>query len=204
MGRSRKDRLSFRRLEKLALLAALAGGAALTPGTISGDAGRTLTTFLGLISASILPTISLLVNSMTASGRSVQSINRLENELEAAMDALFLLFGCVGVAVAALVALTIQPATFLVEIPYLTTEFLPRCGQAFVVGATTLMLLRIGQIPGILRRSLQIRRDIAVEEARNKLEKNAPESGSMRKSYASHDEFGKVVSLQDLQGQETR
>lgn len=196
--------MSLRLTDKLGVVALLIGGAALTPGTIAGDPGRVLATFLGLFSASILPTVSLLVNSMTASGRSVQSLNKLHAELNAAMDALFFLFGCVAIAIAALVSLSIEPAAFMIKIPYLTTEILPRIGQAFVVTATGMVVLRAGQIPGILRRSLAARHEIALGEAKSKLEGNAPAAGETRQVFATHPDFGKVVSLQDLQPPEKR
>src|SRR3546814_14248687 len=88
-------------------MAVMAGGV-LQPGTLSVESVRLLVTFLGLVAASILPTISLLVNSMTASGRSVKAVDELEHELQSAMDALFMLFGCVGIAVVALVSLATQ------------------------------------------------------------------------------------------------
>lgn len=199
---SGKNRLSLRLRQKLGLAALLIGGAALTPGTISGDSGRVLTTFLGLFSASILPTVSLIVNSMTTSGRSVKALNELEKELQAAMDALFFLFGCIGVSIAALFALSIQPPEILTRVPYLTTEILPRMGQAFVVAGTGLVFWRAGQIPAILRRLLKTRHEISIDEARAKVEKGAPSSNAIRQSFATHSDFGKIVSLQELQGQD--
>jgi hypothetical protein len=162
-----------------------------------------LVTFLGLVSASILPTISLLVNSMTANGRSVLAINRLQAELQAAMDALFLLFGSVGVAVWALMSLSLAPPALLDRIPFLTTEILPRLGQMFVVAPVALILLRAGQIPGILRRSLAVRHEIATEEAKKKLSDKAPGAESVRQSFTSHPDFGKSVSLDELAARET-
>ena len=202
MGASRENKLPIRRLEKVGLAASFAAGAALTPGTISGDVRSLLITFLGLIAASILPTISLLVNSMTASGRSVKAINRLHVELEAAMDALFFLFGCVAVAVGALVTLAIPPPEVFAKIPYLSTDVLPRGGQAVVVCAVTMILIRAGQIPAILRGSLSVRHEIAVAEARRKLAENAPKPGAMKQAYANHPDFGKVVTLDEVQGRD--
>lgn len=177
-------------------------GFALSPGTISGDAGRMLVTFLGLVSASVLPTISLLVNSMTASGRSVLALDELEAELQAAMDALFLLFGCVAVVVVSLVALTIRPPSLLTNVPYLTSELLPRVGQMIVIAFSAITLLRVGQIPGILRRSLTIRHKIAVDEARRKTLENAPSPAATNASFANHPDFGKTVKLEDVVGRE--
>jgi hypothetical protein len=177
-------------------------GGFLSPGTISGDAGRMLVTFLGLVSASILPTISLLVNGMTASGRSVKAIDELRQEFEGAMDALFLLFGCVGVVVGALVALTTPPPQMLEGVPYLTTQALPRAGQSIVVTASILILLRVGQIPAILRRSLAIRHRIATEEARRKTFENAPSGEETRGAFKTHPEFGKAITLEEAKARE--
>ena len=196
--------MSLRRLELIGLAASAAVGAALTPGTISGDARSMLITFLGLFSASILPTVSLLVNSMTTGGRSIHSIQKLESELQAAMDALFLLFGCIAVAVGALIALAISPPVMLTRVPYLTTEVLPRIGQALVVCAASTIVLRAGQIPAILRRSLAVRYEIALTEARRKLADNAPEPGATRQAFPNHPDFGKVVPLQELQGRDPK
>ncbi|MES3152553.1 hypothetical protein [Sphingomonas faeni] len=157
-----------------------------------------LVTFLGLVSASILPTISLLVNSMTASGRSVKAIDELESELQASMDALFLLFGCVGTVVIGLVALATQPPAIFTKVPYLTSEMLPRFGQVVVVAASTFTVLRIGMIPGILRRSLTVRHRIAVEEARRKTLEKAPDAPTTRAFFPTHPEFGKPVKLEDV------
>lgn len=176
----------------------MAAGGALPLGMFSGDAGRLLVTFLGLVSASILPTISLILGSMTASGRSVKALDELQVELMAAMDALFFLFGLVGVSVIALLSLAIPTASLLAHVPYLATV-LERSGQGIVVGTATLIVMRAGQIPGILRRSMNIRHKIAVEEARRKTLKKAPEPGTVKETFLTHPEFGKTVDLDELQ-----
>ena len=185
--------MSLRPLEIGAILIAAIAGGALNPGAISADVGRVLVTFLGLVAASILPTITLLINSMTLSARSVYSIDRLDEELRAAMDALFLLFGAICLTVIALVALAIPSPAVFDYIPYLSSQILPRGGQAIVGGTTALVFWRVGQIPGILRRTLKVRHQAAVEEARLKLSGNAPEAGAMRKAFATHPDFGKSV-----------
>lgn len=173
----------------------------MTPGIVSGDSSRMLVIFLGLVSASILPTISLLINSMTASGRSVKAINDLEEELQSAMDALFLLFGCVGVVVIGLVSLATEPAKIMIKIPYLTTEILPRIGQAVVISASAFTMMRIGMIPAILRRSLAVRHRIAIEEARRKTLEKVPDALATRAVFVNHPDFGKTVKLDDLSGE---
>lgn len=180
------------------MAAALTAGAALSPGLITGDTGKMLATFLGLVSASILPTISLLVNSMTANGRSVLAINELNDELQAAMDALFLLFGCIAVVVAALVALATPAPAILTKFPIVTDEVLPRIGQAIVAFFSAITLLRVGHLPAILRRSLNVRHKIAVEEARRKTLERAPTPEEARAAFPTHPEFGKAVKLEDM------
>ncbi|WP_153005338.1 hypothetical protein [Aureimonas ureilytica] len=204
MGKLWKNRLSLRLGDVTVAVIALAIGATIRPGAVSGDAGRILATFLGLLAASILPTITLLINSMTTSGRSVHALQRLEAEIQAAMDALLFCFGCIAIAIGALLALSIETPSALRWIPYLSTDVLPRSGQAIVVCASGLVIWRAGQIPAILRRTLQVRYQASLEEARNKLAANSPEAGAMRQAFAPHPDHGKVVSLQDLQSQERR
>lgn len=188
--------MQLRLTEKLLLPAALIGGVSLSPGAITSDAGRMLVIFLGLVSASILPTISLLIGSMSAAGRSVLAINDLDTEIRSAMDALLLLFACVGIAVAALVALAIPPPTFL-RPHWLTAELLPRLGQGAVVLFSAIILLRVGQLPAVLRRTLAVRHQIALDEARRKTLENAPAAGATQTSFAAHPEFGKSVKLEE-------
>ncbi|AYJ87337.1 hypothetical protein D3Y57_17125 [Sphingomonas paeninsulae] len=161
-----------------------------------------LVTFLGLVSASILPTISLLIGSMTASGRSVSAVDDLEREIGAAMDALLLIFGSVGIAVVALVMLATAPPPFLSKIPLLTVTILPRLGQAVVVAVIVLIALRTGQIPAVLRRTLEVRHKIAVAEARRATTDRAPVSLEVRTSFSNHPDFGKITNLEDNEGRE--
>jgi hypothetical protein len=166
-------------------------------GAFSGDAGRLLITFLGLISASVLPTISLILGSMSASGRSVQSLNALKHELSAAMDALFALFGLVALAVAVLLSLAIQAPQTIAKIPHMVS-ILEHSGQAVLCGCVVLIVMRAGQIPGILRRSLEIRHRIAIDEARRKTIESAPRQGEMTSAFPTHPDFGKNVKLDDI------
>lgn len=181
----------------IGLAVGLGLGAVLTPAVLHGDPARLLTTFLGLVSASILPTVSLILGSMTTGGRSVAAINRLEQELHAAMDVLFLLLGLVGVIFAAIFMLGIPPPMALENIPFLTSEILPRFGQSIVVGGTALILMRAGQIPAILRRSLLIRHEIAVDEARKKTLENAGKLPDAKSLFGSDPNFGKSITVDE-------
>ncbi|NKJ02019.1 hypothetical protein FHW92_004119 [Novosphingobium sp. SG707] len=173
-------------------------GLAVSPGVITGDTGRMLVTFLGLVSASILPTISLLVNSMTASGRSVLAINELNDELQAGIDALLQIFMYVAIAVAGLLSLSMSPPILFFKVPHLTNDILPRLGQAVVIAFSVITVIKSGTIPAILRRSLAVRHKIAAEEARRKTLEKAPPQSAAQSSFPTHPDFGKVTDLEDV------
>jgi hypothetical protein len=204
MGCGRENRLSIRLTDIAVGLVGFAAGAAMTPGAVSGDAGRVLATFLGLLSAGLLPTVTLLVNSMTSGGRSVQEIERLEHELNAAIDVLFLLFGCVVLSIGALVSLAVQPPVFLNRVPHLTTEILPRVGQALLVGPTFFVIWKAGTIPAAMRKALEIKREIAVDEARSKINEKALSHEALRQGYATTENFGRSVSVETIKGKKGR
>ena len=63
--------------------------------------------------------------------------------------------------------------------------------------------MRAGQIPGILRRALTIRHEIAVDEARRKAMEKAPTPEALRQSFSTHPDFGRRVDLQDIEGQDS-
>lgn len=194
--------MQLRRVEKLLLLAAAAGGAALPIGSLDGEVSRLLITFLGLVAASVLPTVTLILGAMTSSGRSVKALDELRHESQAGMDALFLLLGCVGVAVVALLSLSLSPLAFLNVVPFFNDQVLPRVGQALTLMSSTLIVARAGIIPAILRRALNIRHGIAVEEARRKTMENAPGPSEIKKAFATHPDFGKSVDLRSIQSGE--
>lgn len=187
-------------MEKWTLALAIIAGASLSPGILTEDTRSLLVTFNGLVAASILPTISLLINTMAPDGRSVHAINNLERELRAAMDALFLLLGSTMMVVGALAALATPAPAIFDHVPYLASEILPRGGQSLAIAFSVLILVRAGQIPGILRRTLSYRHEIAVDKARRATLENAPTPAGTRESFKTHPDFGKKVTLEDLQG----
>lgn len=163
-----------------------------------------LVIFLGLVSTSILPTVTLLVNSMSGGGRSVKAVEDLERELTIAMDAMFLLFGCVAIVVAALIALAIPTPWPLSSWTLLSAEILPRSGQAIVAGATAFVAMRLGQIPAILRKALSIRHRSAVDEAKRSMAENAPAPEQVRSAFKRHPDFGKTVPIKKVTGRKAQ
>ena len=173
-------------------------GGALQPALLHGDPARLLSTFLGLVSASILPSISLILASLTTGGRSVAAIDRLRDELMAATNALLQLLGIVGIVFAAVFTLGVPTPTLLGRLPLLATEILPRLGQAIVVGGAALIVSRAQLVPAILRRCLRIRHEIAADEARKKTVENAAKVGEAQKFFPRDASFGQSVPLADL------
>jgi len=163
-----------------------------------------LVTFLGLFSASLLPTITLLINGMTASGRSVHAIEKLDAEIRDAIDALLFIFGCIALAFAGLMALSFTFPDFSQKYPLLINQVLPRAEQSVVVTSVLSIIGRAGQIPAILRRALAMRKEIAINEARRKLKDQAPDGASVRASFATHPDFGKTVILNENEDQNSR
>lgn len=188
MVEERQDRLHFRNRD--VVVAVVAGCAALLlPETsFSGEASRSLATFLGLLSASVLPTISLIIGSMNGAGRSVRAIGALRDELAKAMAALFLLFGVVAVAVLLLTVISLRP---LSPVP----PFVDTVGMTWAVIRGLLVYdIALGmslalRVPRILLRCLELKHTIAVDEARRKIEERAPSDKVLSDAYATSPEF---------------
>ena len=171
-------------------------------GVFAGDAGRLLVTFVGLIAASILPSITLLINSMTASVGSVKAINELNAELDSSIDALLLMFGLAGLVTLVLVALSIPTPRIVGAYPIIL-EALPRAGQFLIGFFAGLAIVRLGQIPGILRRALAVRHRIASEEARRATLEKAPGPLEVKSAFPTTPGFGKTVQLAELTARES-
>jgi len=204
MGRRRKDRLRFRRRDKVIVVAVGILCACLPVGIFDGDTGRILTIFLGLVSASILPTVSMMVGTMSGTGRSVAGIDQLNAELRDTIDILVAILGFVLVAVLGLLLGTINLPDM--QVPLLNTRYSIGLDQAFLrltnlmVGlAIALALSKFGRVPSSFRRALEIRHQIAVEEAKRRIEENAPSNASVSSMFATSPGFGqskKVVGVE--------
>lgn len=178
--------------------------ACLPVGIFDGDTGRILTIFLGLVSASILPTVSMMVGTMSGTGRSVAGIDQLNAELRDTIDILVAILGFVLVAVLGLLLGTINLPDM--QVPLLNTRYSIGLDQAFLrltnlmVGlAIALALSKFGRVPSSFRRALEIRHQIAVEEAKRRIEENAPSNASVSSMFATSPGFGqskKVVGVE--------
>lgn len=157
-----------------------------------------LVTFLGLVAASILPTVSLVIGSLSSTGRSVQKIDELFHELSRAVRMLFSILGCIAMAVMLLAMIAILP-----DIPWtipwgaITVPDAARRGlQALALLCAAAAAVEAVIIPRILMRILAIKRDIAVYEARKALTDAAPREADIRQIFTTKDGFGSSVPVE--------
>lgn len=163
--------------------------------SISQSTSRIASVFLGLFAASILPTISILLQSMSSSTRSVQRVNDLHKEIAAAVDALFRVLGVSGIATVALLANSIstpQAAAVLNSF-----DALERIGNGIIGASVALLICEAGKIPAIIRRSLNVRFDVARDEARERTRLNAPTAYEVKSYFPTKEGFGRTRSLED-------
>lgn len=200
MGNKRENRLLFRLIRLLSFVALATGGVALPPDVLSGEPIRLLVTFLSLVSASVLPTVSLAIGGMSATGHSVQKISELHQELEGSCRALFSTFGWVAICVALLLTHSILPdlsgAWEFKGTLYTLNDVPRRSVQALVAVCASETLIRAAVIPRVLRAVLLIKRDISVFEARQSLITKAPSDGDMKKIFPKKEGFGTSIILE--------
>lgn len=193
--------MHVRRLEWVACSVGFIVAALLPPGSLNGEAGRLLTTFFGLVAASILPTISLIVGGMTTGSRSVKQLGDLGAELERTVSALFAIFGLIAVAAVALTALAI-PMPFYDRLPPMVQALPSRIGQGLVGVIAVLVVAKSGTVPSAIRRSLALRTEMAVDDARKKTLENADDAKA-NTGFRTKEGFGRITSISDLRGNGT-
>jgi hypothetical protein len=188
-------------------------------GSFDGESGRLLTTFLGFFTAGVLPTISILIGSISAGGRSVKALNGVYNETKEAISALLGLFVLAGSAVTVLFMISLawakvpvplvdgtaanvlkifvpvvpSPAGLSVDL----SDIVMRIGQMFVCCLILEFIRRVLKLPAILDRALVGKHELALDEARRKLAENVPKEGDIKKRFGSSPEFGDVIRLDE-------
>lgn len=186
----------------MALAVGAACGAAIPPALFAGEPVRMLVTFMGLVSASILPAVSLAIGSMSGTGRSVQNIEKLYLDLRESSAALFRTLICVGLVFAALVAFAMTPVWnlefVLSERNFHVPDAARRFVQVLIFGGSVLAVCQAYRIPKTILKVLTIKRDIAVYEARKEIRANAPGEAEIKQIFPRKEGFGKTVSLEQL------
>lgn len=183
-------------LTRTAVGASFVLAAALPVDLVSQSTGRIASVFLGLFAASILPTVSLLLQSMTSATRSVNRVDALYHEIRAAVDALFRILGIAGVATVALLLNSVRTPEALTVLN--NFDSLERIGNGIAGGAIVLLIAEAGKIPSIIRRSLKIRYEVARDEAKNRTSKNVPTEKEIRSYFPTKEGFGETRPLEEL------
>ena len=182
---------------KLLVIILAATGAAFVPEAFFDEDGvRVLVIFLGLLASSILPTISLTIGNMVSQGRTPFGITELHHELESAVRRLISTFGSIALAVGYSIVFLMRDRLIMVEgelygICY--EVILSSVAQALLAALLVIVFFQIAHVPTILLRSLSIKREIAIEEARLRLDETAPKLVDIKASFPTSSEFGKRV-----------
>ena len=199
MGTAGSNRLSFRRLS--GVIPSLAGllGLFLPVGTISGEPTRLLVTFLGIISASILPTTSLVVGAISADGRSVFGLRRLFDELRQAVTSLLTILALAGLSVLGLLlhSLPVGKPVY-VQLPSLRldlTALFQQVSQATALYVCAVTAIYALGIYPILSGVLKIKYDIARHSATEHVGKQIPAPDVLKASFKNPEGFGKKRDL---------
>jgi len=187
--------LQLRLTEVFAAICGFIAAALLPAGSLSGEPGRLLTTFLGLLAASILPTISLIVGGMGTGSRSVRLVSSLGAEIMATVDLLFAVFGMIALTLVVLLLLNV-PAPYANQIHPLALQLMAAGGQGVVGALAVLVVCKSGAVPGAIRRSLTVRTEMAEAEAKKKTAENAT-AATTASSFKTQEGFGEVVSHDD-------
>jgi hypothetical protein len=176
-----------------------AAGAALPAGAITADAARMLITFLGLVAASILPAVTLMVNSIASGGRSVRAIELLGGEARRLIAALFIVLALTGAAVLALVALS-TPTPWRLPSVLGVAEYRIRFGQGVALAVILVTLNRTRVVPSTIFRCLRLKTEMVVEEAKQRVEDHAPKPGEIAATFSNKPGFGAVRTLEEARG----
>lgn len=172
-------------------------GAALPIGIVSKATLSPLATFLGLIAASILPTIGLLISSIDSKNRSVLSVDKLIGEIKSLTKNLLYILLIVILAVIFLLALVSPSPTFLVTlIENEETRIL--VGQIGLFSLIGHALDRTIVIPNSIFRCINYRAATASGEARKRTNENAPTAQVIKSGFAKKQGFGEQIALKDV------
>lgn len=167
------------------------------PQTLNEEAAQLLSVVLGLIAAGILPAATLLVNTVSAEGRSVKALSSLGEETRGLVRNLFMLLAWVALAVCALLILFIPPP-WEAWGSFVGDDVSRQLGQAMALGLLGGVLDRTRTIPSAVFRCLDLRLGIAVDEARQKLRESAPAPGEAAVHFQTKPGFGAMRPVEKV------
>jgi len=162
--------------------------------------------FLGLLSASILPTLSLVINGLGTGSLSVMAITELKSKVDASVSALLFILGLIGLLVLCLAIATLDLPTYNLEwvstirnqsITYQIdiVQSAQRVIQGLAAIAFVMLLRRSGQIPAILRDTADARFKVALRDAEMRLSESAPSKDQIATQYPTSEDFGRSRQL---------
>lgn len=174
---------------------------------------------MGFFTAGVLPTISILIGTVTASGRSVKALNDVHDEIRMAIGALVGLLKFAGATVLVMLLLSavrgpvpvlLSPGLFADWAGYLSSaavsaqgttidvfEVATRIGQSAVLCLALAFTLKAATLPKALFDALRSKHLLALDEARRSLDEKAPRAPEVKKAFAGGTEFGTVVRLDE-------
>lgn len=212
-----EDRLQLRLKHALVLGGGALFGVLLPAGALGSDASRLLTTFMGFFTAGVLPTISILIGSVNAAGRSVKALGEVFTEIKKVVAALFNLLTLAGATVLVMLLMSMPFGPISILVPTGSTgqwvSYLPsttvsaegatidlvalanRFGQVVVCALVAFFVFKAFALPAALYAALNSKEQLAVDEARRSLEDKAPKPSDVKKGFGSGIEFGTVVRL---------
>lgn len=160
---------------------------------------------MGLVSASILPTVSLAINGMNGTGRSVLKINELYKDLRESTERLFRTLGWVTFVAISLVIYSIIPVVdWSIQfwfIEWNADNILKRLLQAIIFTSTAIALGEAYLVPKIFHKVLNVKRDIAIYHARQEIRENVPTEAYVKQNFATKDDFGKTVNISQIENE---
>ena len=199
MGRCGENRLSLRSLVIASLSVGAILGASIPPAIVVGEPARMLTTFLGLISASVLPAVSLVIGSMSGAGRSVKKIAELDAQLRRACLAMFETLAWVAATFFLAILISVVPPIpgrwVVASYSLIVDDAARRPILALIFVCSMLAVIRALTIPTVLLGVLSIKRDIAVFEAQKSLREKVPSEEDTRQMFKTKDGYGSVVRI---------
>ena len=175
-------------------------GLVLPTSTLSSGLDSLLVTFFGLLSASILPAISLLVGNVASPTYSLAKLEELEVQTKSLVKKLFSTLGVViaggalvMVAAAGLPSIPIPAwlpkwCTHLQEAPERLTQ-----GVVFACFAISIDRLRV--VSMAFQTVLKARFDLAKMETITRLKKAFPGSEEVRATFPTSEKFGSRVEV---------
>ena len=171
----------------IAVAVGTAAGALLPPDALKGDPSRLIVSALSLMSAGIIPSITLTINSMKGGRFSVQRVNSLHGQLKS------LVAFYVGLLTAALLGIVVVVVGEMFkwggDLPW--PEY---TGRVFNILIGCILAFCAAMFPQFVRgllALLSLQAEIAVDEADERLRERAEKALKQEETFATKPGFGR-------------